>query len=293
MPQKVVQNHHSKDQCYVPSGLELLLSHELQRSIRPFEGTGPARNSKAGHRASQHWGQHYSLHHLLFCGWIFEASEFLASFDLIELRLEDCLLILPELFLPLHFFLLLEKPALFPDLCDPVFFIIWTLRTFCITWFSFRFFLLFLKIKIVRSSSFPSAKNTNRYSLLNSVNLSVTLHTLGKNIPSLMKEGIYSPKLKVKQITALFNDSSNLYRKLNITQILNNKQYVTFPWSSCCSRSLSFFFLFSLILETSGFKSLNSSLSSSTWKSGFSNITLNRSSVRILGRLCKKKNFKI
>lgn len=73
-------------------------------------------------------------------------------------------------------------------------------------------------------------------------------------------------------------------------QIQNDKEYITFSRSSCCSKSLSFFFLFSLILETSGFKSLNSSLSSSTWKSGFSNITLNRSSVRILGRLYDKKN---
>ena len=152
----MVQNHHSKDQCTALWPWAVTWTPKIK--MTPW-----------GHRASQEeqgWtsskptsGQHYSLHQLLFCGRIFEASEFLASFDLIELRLEDRLLILPELFLPLHFFLLLEKPALFPDLCDPVFFIIWTLRTFCITWFSFWFFLLFLKIKIVRSSSFPSAKN--------------------------------------------------------------------------------------------------------------------------------------
>lgn len=59
-------------------------------------------------------------------------------------------------------------------------------------------------------------------------------------------------------------------------------------WSSCCSNILNCFFLFSLILETSGLRSRNSSLSSSTWKSGFSNITLNRSSVRIFGRLCRR-----
>lgn len=66
----------------------------------------------------------YSLGQLLLRGRIFEASEFFARFDLIKLGLEDRLLILPELFLPLRSFLLLEKSALFPDLFDPVFFII-------------------------------------------------------------------------------------------------------------------------------------------------------------------------
>lgn len=47
-----------------------------------------------------------------------------------------------------------------------------------------------------------------------------TLHALEKNV---FNKRRYIPKLKVKQITALFNDSSNLYRKLNITQILNDK----------------------------------------------------------------------
>lgn len=46
------------------------------------------------------------------------------------------------------------------------------------------------------------------------------------------------------------------------------------------SKNLSCFLLFSLIFETSEFKSLNSSLSWSPWKSAFSNVTLKPSLVR-------------
>ena len=66
----------------------------------------------------------YSLQQLLLGGRIFEAPEFLTGFDLIKLGLEDRLLVLPELLLPLHLFLLVEQSALFPDLFNPVFLII-------------------------------------------------------------------------------------------------------------------------------------------------------------------------
>lgn len=139
-----------------PCGASLTLTPKIQT---PPLGQG----EKQGwdNSTNLHWRLCYSLHQLLLCGRISEASEFFACFDLVKLGLEDCLPVLPEPFLPLHFFLLLEKSALSPDLCNPVFVIIRTLRTFCITWFSFRFFLLFLKIKIVRSSSSPPTQNTD------------------------------------------------------------------------------------------------------------------------------------
>lgn len=68
--------------------------------------------------------QGYSLEQLLLGGRIFEAPEFLACFDLIKLGLEDRLLVLPEPLLPLHLLLLLQQPALLPDLFDPVLLII-------------------------------------------------------------------------------------------------------------------------------------------------------------------------
>lgn len=66
-----------------------------------------------------------------------------------------------------------------------------------------------------------------------------------------------------------------------------NVKYFTCSCASSSSKIFSFLFLFSLILETSGLSSLNSSLCSSTWKSGFSNMTLKRSSLRRLGRFWK------
>lgn len=112
---------------------------------------------RAGARATQAGGLHqpvpwpcrqrYSLHQLLLCGRIFEASELLSSFDLVKLGLQDCLLVLLEPLLPLRSFLLLQQSALLPDLVHPGFFIIGTLRTFCITCLSFQFFLLFLEYK--------------------------------------------------------------------------------------------------------------------------------------------------
>lgn len=113
------------------------------------EATCP-RNSKARRRKGAH-----SLHQLLLGGRISEASEFFACFDLIELGPEDRLLVLPEPLLPLRPLLLLQQPALLPDLFDPTLFIIGALRAFRIARPSFRLFLLFLKIKIVSSSSSP------------------------------------------------------------------------------------------------------------------------------------------
>lgn len=130
---------------------------------------GHVPGGKAGLRPE---GEH-SLHQLLLGGRIAEAPELLAGFDLIELGPEDRLLVLPEPLLPLRPLLLLQQPALLPDLLDPALFIIGALRAFRIARSSFRLFLLFLKIKILSSSSSPQP-NTGPLFLLNSISPSST-----------------------------------------------------------------------------------------------------------------------
>lgn len=140
---------------------------------------GPRAREKQG-PASQREGVH-SLPQLLLGGRVSEASELFACFDLIELGAEDRLLVLPEPLLPPRPLLLLQQPALLPDLVDPALLIIGALRTFRIARPSFRLFLLFLKVKIVSSSSSPPP-NTGPFLLLNSISPSeyVTAHASGK-----------------------------------------------------------------------------------------------------------------
>lgn len=66
----------------------------------------------------------YLLHQFLLGGRLFEAPELFACFDLVELGLQDCLLVLLQLLLPLHSFFLLQESALLPDFFNPIFFII-------------------------------------------------------------------------------------------------------------------------------------------------------------------------
>lgn len=91
-------------------------------------------------------------------------------------------------------------------------------------------------------------------------------------------------------IASFFQDekSKNLKQRKILLFPSPKRKYFTCSLASCSCKSFSFFFLFSLILETSGLSSLNSSLCSSTWKSGFSNMTLKRSSLRRLGRFWKR-----
>lgn len=96
-------------------------------------------------------------------------------------------------------------------------------------------------------------------------------------------------------IASFFQDekSENLKQRKILLFPSPKREYFTCSLASCSCKSLSFFFLFSLILETSGLSSLNSSLCSSTWKSGFSNMTLKRSSLRRLGRFWKRKEASV
>lgn len=113
---------YSKDQCMSPLASELLLSHELQDPRWPLEGTGPARKSKAGHMSKPGSGQHYSSSTV----FVAESLKLLNScsfWSLMNCEKRGRLLILPELFLPLHFFLLLEKRPSFHNIIGPVFFL--------------------------------------------------------------------------------------------------------------------------------------------------------------------------
>lgn len=87
--------------------------------------------------------------------------------------------------------------------------------------------------------------------------------------------------------------SENLKQRKILIFPSPKRKYFTCSLASCSCKSFSFFFLFSLILETSGLSSLNSSLCSSTWKSGFSNMTLKRSSLRRLGRFWKRNESSV
>lgn len=116
--QKAAKNNHTKTSvspralwCCPTSAPKTKPSPSGPRAVEEKPGPDAAR---AG----------YSLGQLLLRGRVFEASEFFARFDLIELGPEDRLLILPEPFLPPRSLLLLEESALLPDLFDPVFFII-------------------------------------------------------------------------------------------------------------------------------------------------------------------------